>query len=326
MREEFKRAEKFVVAARNILIISHRKPDADTLGGAIAIKFWLISIGKRVTLACIDRPSRTFSFLPCVKEYVNDFKIEKFDLVIVVDAGASYMTNFHLKYPNIFDSGIAVINIDHHPSNDNFGTVNIVDFSAASTTLIIYRMFELFEVKIDENIAMCLLAGLYGDTGSFMHSNTTEEVYAVAADLMNKGAKISIISKALFNTNSVSTLRLWGKVLEKVVVTSDRVVMSVIKDEELDDDVSDGHLSGIIDYLNMVPDSKFAVLINEDRKGNVKGSFRTRNADVDLSKIAAEFGGGGHPKAAGFCVKGKLKKATKYEIITAEDEKKYLEF
>jgi phosphoesterase RecJ-like protein len=103
--------------------------------------------------------------------------------------------------------------------------------------------------------------------------------------------------------------------------------MSVIRDGDFKDVGADPvQLSGVVDYLNMVPGSKFAVLINEDRRSNVKGSFRTKNDNVDLSRVAAVFGGGGHPKASGFSIPGKLEGEVRYTIVADDMSKKSLEF
>jgi bifunctional oligoribonuclease and PAP phosphatase NrnA len=327
MEEKYQQLEKEVLKADKILIISHRKPDGDTLGGAISLKIWLDRLKKKTTLACVDRPSNVFGFLPYLDQYVDEFELSDYDLIFIIDSGASYMTNFHLKYPNLFETTVPIINIDHHATNDNFGTLNIVDDKAASATIILYRIFKYLELEINSEMATCLLTGIYNDTGSFMHSNTNKEVYEISADLMNNEAKIAEIGKNLFKNRSVSTLRLWGKVLEKTYLTADNVVMSVLRDDDfLTIDSNPEELSGVIDYLNMVPEGKFSVLINEDRKGNVKGSFRARDSEVDVARIAAVFGGGGHKKASGFSVPGKLKEQISYSIVSSDNSRKDLRF
>ena len=318
---------EFIDTATNILLVSHRKPDADTIGAASFLKEYLKGIGKRSVLACVDKPSPVFSFMPNVDQYVSEFDIAEFDLMIVLDAGASYMTNFHLKYENFFNSAAKIVNIDHHASNDFFGDLNIVDSDAASTTVVLYRIFKGLEIDFSADMATCLLAGIYGDTGAFMHSNTSAEVYVIAADLMNKGARVSEISQALFRNNNVSTLRLWGRALEKVNITDDGVVMSVLSENDyMEVGANPEQASGVIDYLNMVPDTKFAVLVNEDNKGNVKGSLRARASDIDVSRIAAVFGGGGHAKASGFSIPGKLTQEIRYTIVSEDMSKKSLDF
>lgn len=322
----YEEVKNLLESAHKILIISHRKPDADTLGAALCLQIWLEGDRRKVVTACIDKPSKVFKFLPRIEEYVDNFELKDFDLLIIVDAGASYMTDFHKQYPDLFKFR-SIINIDHHASNDHFGTFNIVDPAAASTTVILYRMFENWGVTLDSAMATCLLAGIYSDTGAFMHSNTDKEVYEIAAALMQQGACVAEMSKALFKTKSLSTLRLWGKVLEKAYITDDNVVMSVIKD--YDYNMAGAHpeqLSGVIDYLNMIPDTKFAVLLNEDQHGNVRGSFRTQKADIDLSRIAKVFGGGGHPKASGFMMPGRLKEELRYNVVLNDKSEKPLNF
>jgi phosphoesterase RecJ-like protein len=326
MSSRYEEAKRLINKAQNILVISHRKPDADTLGAAVCLKIWLGKLGKSVTLACVDRPSAIFDFLPYFGEFVDKFELKDFDLMIVVDAGANYMTGFHTKYPDLFKT-IPVINIDHHASNDNYGTVNVVESEAASTTIILYKMLKQWDVDIDNKMATCLLSGIYNDTGSFMHSNTNKDVFEISSDLMTKGAHVSVVSKHLFGNKTVSTLRLWGKALENARITDDNIVMSVVSDCDYSEaNAKPDELSGVIDYLNMVPGSKFAVLINEDKKGNIKGSFRTRNPDVDLSRIAADFGGGGHSKASGFSIPGKLVSEVSYKIVGVDNSKKSLKF
>jgi phosphoesterase RecJ-like protein len=327
MQALYEEAKKLIDRAKNILIISHKKPDADTLGAAICMRIWLKDTGKEVVLACIDKPSSTFNFLPYLDEFVDEFDLKKFDLVIVMDAGANYMTGFHTKYENLFKSRVPVLNIDHHASNDKYGTINVVEPEAASTTVILYKMLNFWEVDITNKMATCLLSGVYGDTGGFMHSNTSGAVFEIAADLMNRGAHVSTVSKNLFGSKSISTLRLWGRVLENAYVTSDNIVMSVIKEDDYKEvKAKPEDLSGVVDYLNMVPEIKFAVLINDDRKGHIKGSFRTKNDDVDLSKVAAQYGGGGHPKASGFSIQGKLQEEVSYKIVMNDNVEKSLDF
>ncbi len=320
-------ARGVMVAANNILIISHSRPDADTLGAALALRKWLKGEGKDITLACYDEVPDNLNFLAGVEFYQREFDIADYDLCIIVDCGADYMTGFHKEYGDFIGQASQVINIDHHASNDDFGHVNLVDVEAASTTLIIYRLFKDWGVKIDQEMATALLAGLYGDTGSFMHSNTSEEVLAVAGALVAAGAALREISNNLFNSKDVSTLRLWGKVLENAAVNEQGVVVSVVRDDDFAATESKTEdLSGVVDYLNMVPGSQFAILLTEDGQGNVKASFRTTQEDLDLSKLAANYGGGGHPKASGFTVPGRLEKHVSYSIVKDDQSEQVLEF
>lgn len=313
----FREAKKLIERSGKILLISHRRPDGDTLGASIAIHLLLQSMGKQTTLACIDTPSERYAFLPDIRMFVREFDFRQYDLIIVSDAGANYMTQFHTIYPDIFSGEVPVLNIDHHASNDNFGTLNMVDPIAPSATVVMYRWFQFMKVALTPSIATALLTGIYNDTGSLMHSNTTEEVYLQSADLVAHGAKIHTIARSMFRTNSLSSLKLWGRTLENMTVSDDGVCMSVLTMRDFEDSGAHPDESGgVIDLLNAVPDTQYCLLLAEDGKGNIKGSFRTRRNDIDLTILAGKFNGGGHKKAAGFSIPGTIHKETMWKIIT----------
>jgi phosphoesterase RecJ-like protein len=275
-------------------------------------------------MACIDEIPERYFYMPDVKDFITDFNFREYDLIIVCDAGASYMTNYHEKYPDILKGDVPVINIDHHASNDNFGTINVVDSNSASTTMIMYKFFKFADYKITPQIATGFLTGLYNDTGSFMHQNTTPETLKIAGELMNLGGRVVDVSKHLFKTTPVSTLKLWGRVLANLKLNKEGVAMSVITKSDFDECGAEiDELSGAVDFINCIPQTKFTVLLHEDEKGNVKGSFRTRQEDVDLEEIASKFGGGGHKKAAGFTLPGKLEKETRWKIIPSHKDRKH---
>lgn len=313
----FREGKKLIDKASRIVLLSHRRPDGDTLGANCALHLALRSLGKETVLACVDTPTERFSFLPDIHKLVKEFDFRSFDLIIVCDAGAHYMTQYHEIYPGIFSGEIPVLNIDHHASNDYFGTLNIVDPESASATVIVYQFLRFLNIPITPAIATALLAGIYNDTGSFMHSNTTQDVYHIGADLVQKGAKVHPISKYMFRSHKLSSLKLWGRVLENMKITADNVAVSVLRQydfKELGSDVEEA--GGVIDLLNSVPGIKFSLLLCEDEKGFVKGSLRTQRNDVDLSTMAGIFGGGGHRKASGFSVPGHIEQEVRWKIVS----------
>ncbi|MEK7545273.1 MAG: bifunctional oligoribonuclease/PAP phosphatase NrnA [Patescibacteria group bacterium] len=314
--------QKLLEKSNKILLLCHRRPDGDTLGAATALFEALQNMGKAPTMACVDTPTERFSFLPNIRKLVKEFDYKTFDLIIVSDAGAHYMTQYHEIYPGIFSGEhVPVSNIDHHASNDYFGTLNIVDPVAASATVILHRIFSFLKIKITPNIATALLAGIYNDTGSFMHSNTTQEVFEIAADLTRKGGKVYPISQNMFKTATPASLRLWGKALENMTVTKKGAAVSVLTLGDFDDSGADLEDSGgVIDLLNAVPGIRFSMLLTEDRKGFIKGSLRTQRDDVDLSAMAGTFGGGGHKKASGFTVKGRIEREMQWKIVSETGE------
>jgi len=301
--------QNYINKSDNILLLCHKKPDADAVGATLALSNHLNKLGKRTTNCSIDRVSEFYYFLPDIYQMQESFgKPTDYDLIIVLDCGDSKITGYHKEFPEIFSGKTPVINIDHHISNDFFGDVNIVIPNAASTTHILYNLFKLLNIKITENMATLLLAGLYYDTGSFKHDNTTAEVLMIASKLVKLGAKAKIIAKNMFKNHSVETLRVWGRVFSHIKKNNKNIISSIIKEKDLIEcglNPNDLHLAEIMNYLDSIPNTKFSVLLTEI-KGMIKGSFRTSSNSIDVAKIAKYFKGGGHRKAAGFVMKGKI--------------------
>jgi phosphoesterase RecJ-like protein len=161
-----------------------------------------------------------------------------------------------------------------------------------------------------------MLCGIYYDTGGLMHSNTTLEVFEITSRLMEAGGRVNVIAKNLFRTTPLATMRVWGKALERATINEQGVVVTVLTNHDLQEvNARPEDIAGLVDFLNAVPGSKFTVLLNEDDRGNVKGSFRTRRDDVDLSELAGRFGGGGHKKAAGFTMPGRIHQETRWRVL-----------
>lgn len=229
----------------------------------------------------------------------------EWQLIIVLDCsdmsriGALYEQNADLFYK------VIVINIDHHPGNDYFGKVNLVDFTATSTAEILVSLFESLgrdKQLIDEDVATCLLTGIMGDTSSFQNSNTTPKSFTVAAQLVAAGARQQEIVRNVFKTKPLSTLKLWGTILAHLTEEKDeRFVWSSVTAEEIKAaGAAPEETGGVIDeLLKTARDVDFALLLSE-RDGTVHGNVRAVEKNVDVSQIASLFGGGGHVAAAAF--------------------------
>lgn len=303
--------------SKRIVILSHRNPDGDTIGANLGLKNALKQWGKEAISACVDPPPDYSLMLKGAYEFVNDFDLNAVDLIISVDCGAHYMTRFHETKPDLLNKKIPFINIDHHASNDHFGTHNLVHSTAAAATFTVYHLLKYLNFKITPDIASALLLGLYYDTGSFMHSNTTPEVLEMAGDLLSYGADFKKTVKAMFRTNPVGQLKLWGRVLSRARLNSKNAIVSGVTAQDFKEcETTSEDLTGVIDLLNSVPEGKFSILLSEDGKGNVKGSLRTQNDHIDLSRLAGLFGGGGHKKASGFSVPGRLKPEINWKIVS----------
>ncbi len=314
-KNELQAIKEAMQKAETVLLIPHKSPDGDTLGAALGLYHTLIQLGKSPTVACVDEPAPVFAFMPGIETVKVGIEHIDYDLVFILDAGATHLTGVNEIYPELFDKSREVINIDHHPTNDYYGKYNVVVPTAAATTMVIYQMLMDMELPLDRHTATCLLTGIYTDTGSFIHSNTNAETLRMAARLLAKGANLRGISKDLFSTTKISTMRLWGRVLKNTYRTPDGVTMSVVTQKDFEEcGATYDEMTGVVDYVNAVPNSAYSVILTE-KKGAVKGSLRTLNEDVDVSAIASNFGGGGHTKAAGFTVKGTLEKEVRWKVV-----------
>lgn len=330
MQSKFAEAKRVLMDAEKVCIISHRSPDGDAVGSNLALRYCLESYGKKVVSACVDPIPENSLWLRGADKFVRDFEVSDFDVIVTVDCGARKLVAFHETKPELFEGYEGegawdkaaleqrkpLINIDHHESNNGFGTVNLVDPNACATAFIIFFFLRYAKCKITKDTATALMHGLYFDTGSFMHSNVDEYVLKVASELMRSGANIKRIAKELFHTMPVNKMRLWGRILERAYVNEDGVTVSAVSGHDYRVcSANSGDTGGVIDYLNAVPGSKYCVLLSEDEKGIVKGSLRTQRDDVNLSDIAREFGGGGHPKASGFGLPGRLEPQVSWKIV-----------
>lgn len=234
-----------------------------------------------------------------------------FDLVISVDTPNLERLGEIANPADLFYE-IPLINIDHHPSNEKFGKLNLIELVATSSAEILVSLFESISKDnqlLDGDIATCLLTGLIYDTSSFQNVNTTPKSLTVAAQLVAAGGRQQEIVKSLYKTKSMETLKLWGLVLTKVKEDSaHKFLWSAVSKEEITQTGADeAALSGVVDeLLKSATDVDFAMLLSE-RDGHLHGSLRSIAKGVNVASIAEAFGGGGHEVAAAFRIEGDLK-------------------
>jgi len=227
------------------------------------------------------------------------------DIIIVLDCASLNRTgSVQEKEPALFYEK-PIINIDHHTGNDFFGKVNLVEITATSTSEVLVPLIESLGREnnlIDEDVATCLLAGIMGDTASFQNTNTTPKSLTVAAQLVAAGARQQEIVRNLFKTKSLSTLKLWGKALTKITEESDQqFIWSSLNTEEINDaGAKPEQTSGLIDELLKTANGVDFTLLLSERYGAVHGSLRAVTKSIDVSEMAALFGGGGHAAASAF--------------------------
>jgi phosphoesterase RecJ-like protein len=320
LRKDAERARELLSQARRILCICHSNPDGDAAGALLGSGLLFERVWPQIPVSfhCRDGIPETLSFLPASARVQGPPEVTEGASVVFLDCAEAKLTDMHLTHPELFDGTIPSIVIDHHPGEARFGTVLLLDSSAASSCEIVVKLASHLEWTFTPEIATCLLTGVYTDTGGLLHSNTTSTVYRTVARLLRAGAERQAIVQAVFRTAKVSTLRLWGRVLENIDITEEGGAISAVRESDFRATGADyAELTGAIDYVNAVPGMRFSMILSE-REGKVKGSLRTLRDDVDVSAMAGKLSGGGHRRAAGFSVPGKLQPEVRWKVVESE--------
>lgn len=294
--------------AENILLFSHQSPDGDTLGSNLALTKYLKKIGKNVTSFCIDPVPDNLKFLPNQQFLSSDHLVftQKYEVVVALDSGSlDYAGVQHLL--TALPAGFNFINIDHHSSNTYYGQINLVLPEASSTAEVIYRLFKDWDVSWDTDMANCLACGLITDTGGFKNAATTYSSLTVAADLHRQGAKLQHIISQTINNNEFKHLKLWGRALARLQsVDHHQLVYTFLTQADFQEcEIDNKKIEGLSNFLHILNEGKVILVLKEDDNNLIRGSLRT-TSNINLAKIAELFGGGGHKKAAGFILPGRL--------------------
>lgn len=294
---------------QTVVVASHLRPDGDALGSTIAMTLWLRSMGKEVLAWNHDGMPDKYTFLPesgLVTVPPLGGERRRFDALVALDTSVEARLGSVL---DAMDRPDLVINMDHHISNEGFGTMNYVDAVSPATGQIVYEFLVEQGAEITHAIAANLFAAISTDTGSFQYTNTTSRTFSVAAGLVAAGIDVGALSQAIYDTQPRRRLELLRLALNSAQFTCDGRVASFslarADVERLGLKPEDNE--GIIDHLRAVEGVVAAVFFEETGDGNVRMSARSKDAQVvDVCRACAEFGGGGHALAAGARVSGKL--------------------
>jgi phosphoesterase RecJ-like protein len=299
-------------AGGRALMLGHIHPDADVLGTLLALGEALTARGWSVVEGGPHPAPALLSFLPGVDRYRTLATVEPgFDVAVLTDCPNPARTEGLLQQARA--SGATILNIDHHHDNRKYGDVNWVDPTAAATGEMMYRLVTALGATVTPQIATNLFTAIHTDTGSFRYSNTTEDTFRIAGALVAAGADPALVSGQLYERRHADSLRWLGESLRRIEVSPDGHVAwlalpsgvvpeSFIEAEEL------------VNYPRSIDSVRVACFLRQlgDR---VKVSLRAKG-DVDVSRIAAGFGGGGHPNAAGCTVPGELATVTR-DVLAA---------
>lgn len=290
---EYTKALELIEKSRYILIITHVNPDPDSIGSALALSnlFHENKIKHKVFNISSDLP-QNLDFIPRFDKISNQLPAF-FDLAISVDCGTYKRLGFEL------DSTIPLINFDHHKSNNNFGTVNIVDSQKSSTAELVFEFFKHNGLYITKDSATALYVGIYDDTLAFSLGRCDEKTFEKINFLVECGASPSEIANKLLRRDSLAKYRIIPKVLDSLELFKEGEVASIVAREEWFKETG-AHNRDCEDALDMIMSIaivRIAVFVRVVN-GVSRVSLRSKG-QIDVSKIAGKFDGGGHFNASG---------------------------
>lgn len=300
--------------AQSIGIVGHIRPDGDCIGSQLGLAYGLKSLGKKVSVLNSDPIPERYLFLDPSNLIDPTLESKNIELLIVVDtASIDRIGNLWER----FKKPIKVINIDHHPTNTGFGQINWIEAEAPATTYLIYKLYRIANWQISKQIANCLLVGLVTDTGSFQFSNTNAETLEVAAQLVKAGADISTIALKLYHSQSLGRVKLLRHLYKNFRLSKDqRIAWLWLRSRDFKKaNAQRWDSEDLIDHLRAIKPVVIACIFEEIGPKHVKISLRCKDPTIDLSNIAAGFGGGGHQSAAGARIKGHPKQIQRKVLL-----------
>jgi phosphoesterase RecJ-like protein len=308
--------EQLLQRHKSVTVVSHIHPDADAIGTSLGIYTWLKEQGKKVEVvnATKDIP-RYLDFIPSFKNIKHKIDFDD-SLVVSCDSGALDRLGFDIK-------GRDIVNIDHHPTNTYFGTVNLVDPNAVASSVIAYRVLSLLG-KISPPSATAFYVALVSDTRNFTVGNVTKDTFDLSGELVELGVDVPYVTSQMHHRRSLASLRILATAIDSLnLCHNGRIaVMNITREERQKSGAKESDLDGIVDYARSLATVQIAVLTVE-RGDEIKVSIRSKGADV--SKIAQEFGGGGHREAAGFELRGVTVDACIDMLLRAIEKKEILQ-
>jgi len=301
--------------ARRILVVAHVAPDGDAIGSLLALGQALQALGKQVVMACADPVPSPFHYLPG-HEAITDDPVGEFQLLISLD-GSDIHRLGDIYRPAAF-AHVPLLNIDHHVTNVHFGTVNWVDTRAAAVAEMVFELIEALGVRLTPDIALCLLNGIVTDTRGFRTSTTTIKTMTIATRLMEAGASLNLITEQVLNRRPLAMIRLWGEALSTLQLR-DRVIWAEITQamRERTGMRENDSVGGLASFLVSAHEADVAVVFSEKADGKVEVGFRAAPG-YDVSGVALQFGGGGHPQASGCTLNGSLREVRE-RVLAALD-------
>jgi phosphoesterase RecJ-like protein len=300
-------------ARHRFVVTSHARPDGDGIGSALACGQILRMMGKDAEVVTYDGVPRIYQNLPFAHRAIQSETVPANDAVILLECDSTRRALL-AGLDQYF-----LINIDHHLTGRNFGNINWIDSSVMATAELVYRLARLACVPVDRDIATCLYTALMTDTGSFMFEGTNEHTFTVARELVLAGADPAQCARHIYFGHSTAKMRLLGAALSNlhregplswIWVTQEQMSRFGAREEDCE---------GLVNYALSMADVQVAIFFRELPDRRYRVSLRSKG-EVNVSKVAESFGGGGHKCASGFSLEGPLTVAVSQVVDRLRNE------
>ena len=299
---------KLLKKFKNIAVFSHKSPDPDAIGSALAFYHSLKKMGKNISLFCDDEMAGNFGFLDGFETY-NKSDLSGFDLYVSIDVASGQLLG---KFEEQFTKFDTTLKIDHHSVGNNFAKHNLVK-TYSSCAIVIYELLKHLKVKIDKTTATCLYFGICGDTGIFKNNNL------VCSELLDLGADYKTVYSEFFEKRTLPNLYLTSNAIMSAYVNDENgfSVMTVSNDDYEKFGADENEHIGNLPHSFLNCGHKISAILKQKNDG-IHCSFRSK-FEYDVSRIAEKFGGGGHKNASGCLIIDSLQNAEKQVIETIKN-------
>ena len=289
--------------AGSVAILGHIRPDGDCLGSTLGLYNYLqLNYPNIKASVYLEEAADKFLYLKGFERICHETDEEAYDLCVCLDSGGMERLGVFACYLQRAKRSLC---LDHHITNTRYADTNLVEENASSTCEVLFGQME--EDKIDTTVAECLYTGIVHDTGVFKYACTSRKTMEIAGKLMEKGIDFGgIIDNSFYKKTYIQNQILGRALLESVTFFKGRCIFSAVRQNEMEFyGVGSKDLDGIIDQLRLTEGVEVAIFIYQTGAQEFKVSMRSQK-EVDVSKIAAYFGGGGHVRAAGCSMNGSL--------------------
>ena len=308
--QSLQQTREFLLEHDDYLVVSHVQPDGDAVSSTLAVGWLLSCLGKKYTMLNEGPIPKRMEYLWHSDEIINMASSEpprQYSNVICVDCADFQRVGLTHRY---FANDALILNIDHHPTNNGYGLVNLIKPDAAATAEILFDLLKTFEIEWDIDIATALYTGLLTDTGGFRYTNTSPKVMAAVSELLSYGVNGPELAETLLEEMTLPQIKILNKALNTLQLSpeGDIAWLYVTPEDMIECAAANEDLEGLVNYPRNIRGVEVGILFKVIHEHAVKVSLRSAGK-VDVADLAQTFGGGGHTRAAGARIEATLETA-----------------